>query len=478
VLGYIERLRVQKVHPGSRVYSASIDEITAAYAAHRAQGGLRVVGEQANSDEQRQIVEYMDEALKDDASDLHFIVGRDNCDIRFRILGELTTRHGTTRDSGMRLMSALYGSMCDVAQQTFNPGASQDARLNAKYTETLGMYGARVATRPTHDGLLMVLRLLKSDSRILTRSELGFLPQQDALFEEMSARPYGVNLITGPTGSGKSRTLQATMTSIVERDQGRSHVITVEDPPEYPIPGAVVTPLRVKDRGDPAAVSRAWRESISNAMRLDPDVIMVGEVRDLDSANMAFAAAMTGHGVWGTLHANDATSAAERLIDINVERAKVTDPTLLVGLSAQRLVPVLCAHCKIALKMGKGRLPPSTYARLVSVSPPDQLDRVYVRGDGCSKCRKRGIAARHPVVEAIVPTVPFMEEFRASASDGKLRARRYWVDHMNGITMLRHALHLVWQGMVDPLSVEKIVAPLDNDFHLLGMNYATARQLV
>ena len=475
VISYMERLRVAGAP--FRHYPASIDEITAAYGAHRRHGRDAESGEasgHANSDEQRRIVDLMEEGLQSDASDVHFIINRDHCDIRFRILGELETRHGYTRDVGMRLVSSLYGSMCDVAQQTFNLNASQDARLNAVFTESLGLYGARVATRPTHDGLLMVLRLLKSDSRIMNRIELGFLPQQDALFEEMAARTYGMSLIVGPTGSGKSRTLQATMSGIVERERGRINLITVEDPPEYPIPGAVVTPLKVKDRSDPTAVSRAWRESISNAMRLDPDVIMVGEIRDADSANMGFAAAMTGHGVWGTLHANDATSAAERLIDINVERAKVTDPTLLVGLSAQRLVPVLCPDCKIPLGIGKQRLPAITHQRLLAVTPPELLSRIYVRGDGCAKCRKRGIVARHPVVEAIVPTVPFMDEF---TSGGKLQARRYWVNHMNGITMLRHALHLVWQGIVDPCSAED-VAPLDTDLHLLGVNYATSRQLV
>lgn len=478
VLSYIEWLRHAGVLP--RRYSATIDEITVAYTAHRLSGDVRQSDQNAsdaNSDEQRRIVGLMVEGLNADASDVHFIISRDRCDVKFRIMGELETKHGYTRDAGMRLVSSLYNSMCDVASQTFNAGASQDARLSAQYTEKLGLYGARVATRPTHDGLLMVLRLLKSDNRIMTHAELGFLPQHIALIEEMASRTYGVSLISGPTGSGKSRTLQATMARILQRDRNRINVITVEDPPEYPIPGAVVTPLKVKDRADPQQISEAWRNAISNTMRLDPDVIMVGEVRDFDSAYTSFAAAMTGHGVWGTLHTNDATSIPERLVDMNVEKAKVTDPTLLVGLIAQRLVPVLCPDCRIPLGIGKARLPEATYARLVRVSPPDLLAHVHVRGEGCARCGHRGIVSRRPVAEVIVPTVKFMEEFRSSAVDGKLRARRYWAKEMDGITMVRHALHLVWQGLVDPLSAEDI-APLDNDLHLLDMDYATdERQL-
>lgn len=479
VLSYIERLRQNRV-PFVQ-HEATIDEITAAYLRYKRSDAGRIAikdtGGDANSDEQRRVIDLMVQGLKEDTSDVHFIVSKDRTDVKFRILGELETKHGYTRQVGMKLVSSVYTSMCDVASQNFNASTSQDARLKAEYTEALGLYGARVATRPTHDGLLMVLRLLKSDDRIMTHAELGLLPQQVELIERMASRPYGVSLISGPTGSGKSRTLQATMARILARERNRIHLITVEDPPEYPIPGAVVTPLKVRDRSDPDEVSRAWREAISNAVRLDPDVVMVGEVRDRDSADTVFAAAMTGHPVFGSLHANDATSVAERLIDMRVEAAKVTDPQLMVGLIAQRLLPVLCPDCKIALSIGKTRLPPATLARLVRITPPELLARVYVRGDGCAKCKQRGIVARRPVVEAIVPNLKFMEEFRSSPADGKLRARRYWMEHLGGITMLRHALHLVWQGLVDPLTAED-VAELDNDLHMLGVDYAVARELV
>ena len=475
VLEYIERLRRNGVR--YQEYSVSIESISAAYKRHNLAAPKRVNLGAVAADEQHRIIDMLHEALQEDASDMHFIVSREGCDVRFRILGQLETRHPFTREEGFRLTSSLYNSMCDIGQQSFNPNASQRARLDAKYTEALGLYGARVQTRPTHDGVLMVLRLLKSDNRILTHRELGFLDSQVATMQELAAMPYGVTLISGPTGSGKSRTLQATMAMTLENEHNAVNVITIEDPPEYPIPGAVVTPLVVADRSDLAMVSKAWQDAVSESMRLDPDVIMVGEVSDLGSAKTAFSAAKTGHGVWSTLHANDATSIPKRLVDMNVSADDVLDPTLLVGLTAQRLVPTLCPDCKMLLPHAKDRLRPVTLARLIRVTPRDALARVCVRGDGCATCKGRGIVGRIPVIEVVKTDVEFMEAFITGGAQASLNARKHWVNTCGGITMLRHALHLVWQGLVDPKDAED-VRPLDSDLTMLGKDYAEEGQLV
>lgn len=477
VLDYIERLRRHSVRYA--VHEVSIEAITEAYKKH-SQSESRRAGEMgtatATAEAQHRILQMLQSALKEDASDIHFINGKNGCDIRYRIMGRLETRHGYTRDVGLSLMSSLYNSMTDVSQQSYNPNASQKARLSPAYTESLGLYGARVQTRPTHDGQLMVLRLLKADDRILTLKELGFLDRQLELMQDLAEMPYGVTLISGPTGSGKSRTLQATLNMLLQAENNGIHVITIENPPEYPIRGAVVTPLLVSDPNDPDGVARAWRDSVSEAMRLDPDVIMVGEVSDLGSAKTCFSAAKTGHGVWSTLHANDATSIPKRLIDMNVSLDDVLDPTLLVGVTAQRLLPKLCPSCKIPLFMGKSRLRPSVYSRLLSVSAPEVLTRIYVEGDGCEQCKGRGILGRVPVVEIVKTDVEFMEAYARNDAQGVLKARRYWVKEMGGITMLRHALHLVWNGLVDPAHAEK-VSPLDTDLNMLDEDYAKQGQL-
>lgn len=468
VLGFIERLKKAGLDP--RTQYVPIDEITNAY---RGRAAARSGSGEAIDGEQGPVIELLREGLGEDASDLHFIISGDGCDVRFRVLGELETKHGFSREKGMRMVSALYNSMCDVASQTFNANASQRARLKADYTRALGLYGARVQTRPTHDGLLMVLRLLKSDDTIMTHEQLGFLPQQIDLMDELAACPFGVSLISGPTGSGKSRTLQSTMWKILNDVRFTENLITIEDPPEYPIRGAVVTPLQVADRNKEGAVSRAWQESVSEAMRLDPDVIMVGEVSDLGSARTCLSAAKTGHGVWSTLHSNDATSIPKRLIDMSVDPADVLDPTLMIGFTAQRLLPELCPHCKVRMMDNAKRLRAMTYTRLQKVTPVDMMDGIYLRGDGCDKCKGRGILRRRPVIEVVRSSLKFMEEFEAG---GALRARRYWVSH-GGITMLRHALHHVWNGLIDPVDAEA-VQPLDNDLNTLGANYAEQGSLV
>lgn len=477
VCEFVERLRRKGMQVDE--YPASIESITAAYKAHSLSDGGRRQSERGSTtaEEQHRIVELLSEGLQEDASDLHFILARNGCDLRFRVMGELETRHPFSRDEGGRLMSSLYNTMCDIAQQSYNPNSSQRARMSASYTEALGLYGARVQTRPTHDGLLMVLRLLKSDDRILTHKELGYLDSQVALIQEIAAMPYGFTVVSGPTGSGKSRSLQASMHMLLQQANYSINVITIEDPPEYPIPGAIVTPLLVANRNDREMVSQAWQDSISEVMRLDPDIIMVGEISDLGSARTAFSAAKTGHGVWSTLHANDATSIPKRLVDLNVSADDVLDPTLLVGLTAQRLVPELCHECKIPLAKGMGRLRPSTLERLKLVSSPEALQRVFVRGNGCNACRMRGINGRVPVIEVVKTNVEFMDAYMHGGPKAALLARRHWVNDCGGITMLRHALHLVWSGRLDPLDAED-VRPLTTDLEMLSKDYAAQDQLV
>lgn len=472
VLNYAERLRRRGEQFAK--YTVSIEAISAAYRRGVKAGGRAAFAGKLDG-RQEDVLSLVREALEEGASDMHFVIGRTESKLKFRVLGELETRHAFNPDNAMGLVSCLYNSMLDQGEQNFNPEASQRGRLNPKYTIALGLYGARIQTRPTHDGLLFVMRLLKSDDKVWTHEELGFLPQQIALMDELAACPFGITFISGPTGSGKSRTLQSTMTKLIQAERGRTHVLTIEDPPEYPIQGATVTPLNVPDRNDPRQVSKAWQDSISEAMRLDPDTILVGEVSDLGSAKTCISAAKTGHGVWTTLHANDATSIPWRLVDMELARADVLDPSVMIGFMAQRLLPTLCPDCKVPLGRGRTRLRPSTFEHLRAVSPGERLEGVHVRGPGCATCHGRGITSRRPVIEVIRTTPEFMREFE---SGGSLGARRFWVNSMGGITMLRHALELVWAGLVDPADAESGVQPLNYDETMLGADYSESLPLV
>lgn len=463
VLGFMERLvknriryTVKKVPlmEVKRLYeTAPVATVTAATTkTSSAQPG------EESTHRQLEVVRLIREAVELGASDVHFIVDYQICVIRFRVHGELGTRHELTTQHGNDLCATIYQSMCDVADPIYNPGKSQDARLKRSFLKQCGLFGARVATRPTDSGTLMVLRLLydrRSEKPSL--DTLGYLPEQTALVRRMGQRTTGINIFSGPTGSGKSTTLECVLTDLLKVFENKIHLLTIEDPPEYTIPGANQTPI-LCDKDDDEAISREWTRSISNSMRLDPDVMMVGEMRDLSSAAAAFRAAMTGHGVWTTLHANDVVSILERLRDIGVELSLLTDPALMTGLINQSLVRKICLECEPKyFRDYRDTLPADLVER---VERTCLADKVRLKGDGCPKCKGSGIAGRTVVAEVIMPTKAFMRVFK---TQGKAEAREYWVRQMNGITKNQHLIRRINEGLVDPQLGERDVCPLDED---------------
>ncbi|WP_372240360.1 ATPase, T2SS/T4P/T4SS family [Pseudomonas sp. JG-B] len=180
----------------------------------------------------------------------------------------------------------------------------------------------------------------------------------------------------------------------------------------------------------------AWQASIKNAMRLDPDVLMLGEIRDSGSARMAIQGALTGHGLWSTLHTKDATSSLQRLLDLGVAPALVLDPGLIKGVVSQSLTRVLCPECKVPYSAHKQRLDEELQQRIESMCI---ADNVYLRGEDpqCPKCTGKGIVGRIVCAEVIIPNLKYMRIFR---DKGKAEAHAYWVTHMGGITKTQAAI--------------------------------------
>ncbi len=252
------------------------------------------------------------------ASDIHIrISGRQKTQIFFRINNDLEFVEEHQYEFGNQLCTAIYQAMADVADSTFETLSRQDARISNRAKIPAGLDGIRIATSPQVGGYIMVLRLLYNDASTSTDIlGLGYSGEQSDSLALMKRRPTGVNIVSGPTGSGKSTTLQRLLASIIQECGGRKHVITVEDPPEYPISGAVQTPVTNAETEEER--SHAFQSAIKAAMRLDPDVIMIGEIRDKPSARLAVQAAMTGHQVWSTIHANSAFAIIDRLTDLGV----------------------------------------------------------------------------------------------------------------------------------------------------------------
>ncbi|MDF5910306.1 ATPase, T2SS/T4P/T4SS family [Pseudomonas aeruginosa] len=259
----------------------------------------------------------------------------------------------------------------------------------------------------------MILRLLYDDTGLDSLEQLGYLPEQNALFDRMMRMPYGINILSGPTGSGKSMTLKVTLEGLDKLHGGSKHILTIEDPPEYRIRGEGInqTPL-VYDATDPDAERQAWAAGIANGMRLDPDYMMIGEVRDLFAAVAAFRGAMTGHGLWSTLHTNSAIGIVQRLKDLGVDPGLLFDPALLTGLINQSLLPKLCPHCKVRFQDHQDQLAPDLVERVRRLT---DVSQVHVKGPGCQACRGSGVNGRSIVAEVVLPTLAFMRVFAKAA---------------------------------------------------------------
>jgi general secretion pathway protein E len=462
------RLLVSRSHlqnPNVKAFMARLDRIDFAYALQgveiadisQAYAGARVTARENVSGSDMQIFarELFRRAVKLRASDIHIRVsGRNNTRILFRIHNDLEFQEEQTYEFGHQLCTTIYQAMADVADATYEVLSSQDARISDRAKIPFGLDGIRVATSPQVGGHVMVLRLLYNDTDASSdTTALGYTPEQAQTFYLMKKKPTGINIIGGPTGSGKSTTLQRLLSSIIRESGGRKNVITVEDPPEYPIPGAVQTPVTNAESEEERA--RAFQSAIKAAMRLDPDIMMIGEVRDMPSAKLAVQAAMTGHQVWTTLHANGAFQIIDRLVDLGVPVELVCDPAIVTGLTCQRLLKVLCLHCRQPLESVQSQLAAGDVARVRSVLPDAAL---FVRGGGCPHCGGAGITGRTVVAETILTDDQLMLLMRRGE---RSVAIDYWRDKLGGLSMLDHAVHKVGSGIVDPFQAEDVVGLLD-----------------
>lgn len=449
VRGFIGRLDRQK-----RAYTTVPVEISILENIYA--GAEAETSKAAHSDMQKVATTLFAKAVDLRASDIHMRVStRSKTKIYCRVHNDLEFVEEQTYEFGFQLCSTIYQAMSNVSDPTFEAINRQDARISDRDKLPAKLDGIRIATTPQVDGFVMVLRLLYNDTNDnLDISALGYEEIQVESVELMKKRPTGIVIIGGPTGSGKSTTLQRVLSSVIKESKGRKHIITVEDPPEYPIPGAVQTPVTNAD--DEEERSKAFQKAIRATMRLDPDVIMIGEVRDAPSAKLAIQGAMTGHQVWTTLHANSAFAIISRLVDLGVPLELIADPSIISGLVCQRLLKVLCPQCKISLTDTKAqkRYKPADLDRIMGLGA---INTMYVCGEGCDHCRSSGTIGRTVVAE----TVTTEEELMAYIRKGdRLGAINYWKEQMGGISMTDHAISKVLAGMVDPFQAEDIVGSL------------------
>lgn len=338
------------------------------------------------------------QAVKEKASDIHFEPYQDAMRVRFRLDGVLYDRHTLLRRYHAAIVSRIkIMARLNIAEKRL----PQDGRITLALGER--QVDLRVSSLPTSFGERMVLRILEKNSSVFSLEELGLDDDARAILESHIRLPNGIILVTGPTGSGKTTTLYAALCGINTPDK---NILTIEDPVEYQIPG--IGQMQVNPK-----IDLTFAAGLRTMLRQDPDVILIGEIRDKETADIAIQAALTGHLVFSTLHTNDAPSALTRLIDMGVEPFLLA--SVLRVVLAQRLVRVLCPQCK-AVDPGS----PELWRELGDDAGMLAGQTIY-RQQGCRLCHQTGFRGRKGIYEIM----PVGEELRQAtlrvADAGALR---------------------------------------------------------
>ncbi|MBO7244050.1 MAG: Flp pilus assembly complex ATPase component TadA [Alphaproteobacteria bacterium] len=422
------------------------------------------VVEQAQARMQRDFITIISRAAAMHVSDIHIVVA-ENTIVMFRVNGLMQTEMEYKKEWGESFVRAAFAS-ADISDANYAQNEYQAAQKlgrtplrgsHGKLILPRNILGVRLQFNPIAFGTrYVVLRLLYAEESMESSSALealGFTKKDTEDFYKLRGEPTGITIISGPTGSGKSTTLQRNMIAMLQERNYEVNLITVEDPPEYPIPGARQMP--VTNATIEEAKEREFTKALAAALRSDPDSMMIGEVRTLSAADLAFRAALSGHNVWTTLHANNAPSILIRLKDMGVEEFKLKDPEIIKGLTAQRLFRRLCPHCRIP---ATERLSLPIIERLRTGFGDVALETTYLRGPGCKHCDFKGVKGRIAVSEIILPDTTFLE---LMLKGDTVKAINYWINELNGTTLRESALRHMFNGIIDIGEVERWTGFLD-----------------
>jgi len=340
---------------------------------------IEEVGDLLESDSDAPVIRLVNtlisQALKDRASDIHIEPFETRVLVRFRVDGVLHTIVHPPKGVQAALTSRIkVMAGLDIAEKRH----PQDGRFRVKIAGR--EVDVRISILPTAHGERVVMRLLDRGAAMLTLQELGMSPPQKKLMQDVITAPHGIVLVTGPTGSGKSTTLYA---ALMEVDRKNRNVMTIEDPIEYQIEG--VGQMQVQQK-----IGVSFAAGLRSILRQDPDIVMIGEIRDLETAEIAIQASLTGHLVFATLHTNDALSAILRLQDMGVEPYLVASSLIMV--QAQRLVRRLCPHCREQHPV------PADIWTILEVDEKIGVDVIY-HANGCDLCMGTGYIGRVAIYE-------------------------------------------------------------------------------
>lgn len=358
------------------------------------------------------------QAVKLKASDIHIEPAEEKVRIRYRIDGELTEGIAPGRSSHSAIVTRIkiLGRM-DIAEKRIPQDGRVEMELDGKPVDM------RISALPTVHGEKIVIRLLDRSGEVLTKEQLGFTPENISAFNRIIKSPHGIILVTGPTGSGKTTTLYAALS---ELNTIEKNIITIEDPVEYRLDGINQSQVNVK-------AGMTFASGLRSILRQDPDIIMVGEIRDAETAQIAVRAAITGHLVLSTVHTNDTASTIARLVDMGIEPYLLSSS--VVGIIAQRLVRKVCINCKTAYPAN------SLEAEALGIKEGTTL----YKGEGCNLCNHSGYNGRMAIHELMPITKRLREALESHASTDAIKE----IAAQQGMTTLRdNCVKLALQGVI------------------------------
>lgn len=375
------------------------------------------------------------EAIQQGASDIHFEPFEDRLRVRYRIDGVLQNRHSPAQEFQGQLMTRIkVMSKLDIAEHRL----PQDGRIKLKMGRR--EIDFRVSTVPVAGGERIVLRILDKGNVILGLDKIGMLPSVFEAFKNLIATPEGIILVTGPTGSGKTTTLYS---SICEMYSDETNIMTIEDPVEYNLQGIAQIGVQTK-------IKLTFATGLRHILRQDPDIIMIGEIRDGETADIAVQSSLTGHLVLSTLHTNDAPSAITRLVDMGVEPYLLS--STVIGVLAQRLVRRICPDCKTPYH------PTDQELQSLGLKREDLTDNSLFKGKGCSSCFDTGYKGRLGIYELMIVNNELRKQIVKSPDAIQLRS----IALDNGmISILTHGSDLVRRGVTTVAEVLRVTRGLE-----------------
>jgi type IV pilus assembly protein PilB len=368
------------------------------------------------------------QALKERASDIHIEPEEETLKTRFRVDGMLHEISSPPKHLQSAIISRIkIMANLDIAERR----VPQDGRFSIKMEGK--EIDVRVSCVPTIYGENVVLRLLDVSSALLELGQLGFSKEVLDKYNKLILKPHGIILVSGPTGSGKTTTLYASLDKI---NTAEKNIITIEDPVEYKLPG--IRQIQVNPK-----VDLTFANGLRSILRQDPDIIMVGEIRDFETVEIAIQAALTGHLVFSTLHTNDAPGAIARLLDMGAEPFLVSSS--IIGVLAQRLVRKICPDCK------EKYTPTQETLKDIGLKPDEKID--FYKGKGCAKCMNTGYKGRIGIYELMIPDDKIHNSIVAKQATDEIRK----LARASGlVTLMEDGLDKVKQGVTTAEEVLRV----------------------